>query len=258
MTIKLCVTTKITNIVLLKLIFILLCRIITTHFSTGLGYETALDFAKRGAKVILACRNPQRAEEACQKIIEETDNPNISTKIVDFSSFYSVRAFARELTQTEDRLDILVNNAGIAFADDTKSLDGHDLTMQVNYYSHFLLTHLLIELMRKSGDPSRIVNVSSIIASHCLRFHLDNLDEFRGYMKTYEHSKLCLNMFTKELAKRLETTNITAYSLHPGAIKTEIMRQTKGMVKTLFQLIVALFYKVSWSKRSTFSKFFIL
>lgn len=117
----------------------------------GIGYETALDFAKRGAKVILGCRDGKKAEQARLQIIEETDNPNIFVKIIDMSSFASVRSFARNMYETENRLDILVNNAGICFSHGEKSEDGFELVMQVNYYSHFLLTNLLISINRNSS-----------------------------------------------------------------------------------------------------------
>jgi NAD(P)-dependent dehydrogenase (short-subunit alcohol dehydrogenase family) len=110
----------------------------------GIGFYTALDFAKRGARVILACRDYKKGEAAREEIIKRTDNPNVFLKIVDMSSFESVRAFAQEINKTEDRLDILVNNAGMAIVDDEKTKDGHLMAMQVNYFSLFLLTNLLL------------------------------------------------------------------------------------------------------------------
>lgn len=111
---------------------------------TGVGYETAKEFAKRGARVILACRNKEKAEEAQKNIIKETDNTNVIVKIVDFSSLESVRAFAKDVNATEERLDILVNNAGAAGLGEHITKDGLELVMQINYFSSFLLTILLI------------------------------------------------------------------------------------------------------------------
>ena len=113
-------------------------------FFVGIGYETALDFAQRGAKVILACRNKQKAEEARKKIIDETDNDNIIVRIIDMASFDSVRAFAKQINETEDRIDILVNNAGAVELEHKRTADGRALLMQVNYLSSFLLTNLLL------------------------------------------------------------------------------------------------------------------
>lgn len=111
---------------------------------SGIGYETAMDFAKRGAKVILACRNKEKAEEAREKITAETDNPNVIVKILDLCSFESVRKFADDINRTEDNWNILVNNAGSGGYGEELTEDGHLITMQSNYYGPYLLTRLLI------------------------------------------------------------------------------------------------------------------
>lgn len=110
----------------------------------GIGYETAIEFAKRGAKVILGCRNESKAQEAVHTIKKETNNPNVYYKIVNFASIASVRAFAKDILATEDRLDILVNNAGAAILGPKLSEDGISLVLQINYLSSFLLTNLLL------------------------------------------------------------------------------------------------------------------
>lgn len=110
---------------------------------SGIGFECALEFAKRGARVILACRNTQEASKAREKIIQLTCNHNISTGILDFSSLISVRNFAENILRTEERLDILVNNAGAGIRTDEISEDGFSLQMQINYYAHVLITLLL-------------------------------------------------------------------------------------------------------------------
>ena len=121
-----------------------IAKILHSHRVIGIGYETALDFAKRGAKVILACRNISKAQEARRKIIEETHNHKIFVRVIDLASFESVRAFAEEINKTEDRLDILVNNAGAVGLEHKRTVDGRPLLMQVNYFSSFLLTNLLL------------------------------------------------------------------------------------------------------------------
>lgn len=112
--------------------------------SIGLGYFTALDFAKRGARVILACRNKERAEQALKKIIAATGNENVVYKLVDFASLESVRNFAKNINESEARLDILVNNAGIGLQNEDFTSDGIQTILEVNHVSGFLLTHLLI------------------------------------------------------------------------------------------------------------------
>lgn len=110
----------------------------------GIGYETALDFAQRGARVILACRDVKKAEDASERIKAATGNQNVVVGIVDMASFDSVRTFAKSIVDTEERLDILVNNAGALGLGDQKTVDGLDMTLQVNYFSHFHLTNSLL------------------------------------------------------------------------------------------------------------------
>nr|XP_969508.2 PREDICTED: uncharacterized protein LOC657996 [Tribolium castaneum] len=217
---------------------------IITGANTGIGFETALDFAKRGARVILACRDEKRAEDARYKVIEETGNKNVVVKLINMSSFNSVREFAKEINETEDRLDILVNNAGAGGIGDKKSKDGHVLLMQINYFSSFLLTHLLIGLLKKTKG-SRVINVSSMVAKYAKNFDVSNVDKYPGIVTVYYYSKLCNILFTKELARRLEGTEVTTYSLHPGAVKTELYRHAKNGYKLLFQFLTNIFFKTS-------------
>lgn len=122
----------------------------------GIGYTTAMGLATRGAKVILGCRNAEKAEKARAKIVQETGNQDVIVRIVDFASLKSVRNFAEEIIRTEDRLDVLVNNAGIGDSGATVSEDGLLLQMQANYFGPVLLTHLLL------GKTSKISTVKII------------------------------------------------------------------------------------------------
>ncbi|XP_063920323.1 retinol dehydrogenase 11-like [Zophobas morio] len=217
---------------------------IVTGANTGIGYDTALDFAKRGARVILACRDEGRAEEARIRIVEETGNKNIVVQLIDMSSFETVREFAKRINETEERLDILVNNAGAAGIGDKRSKDGHVLVMQINYFSAFLLTNLLFGLLKKTKG-SRVVNVSSILAKYARYFELADVDKFPGLCYIYNYSKLCNILFTIELAKRLDGTETTTYSLHPGIVKTEIFRHAKGTLKFIVNFVKNVFLKTS-------------
>lgn len=109
----------------------------------GIGYATALDFAKRGCRVILACRNVEKGTKAKDDIIKATGNTNVFLKLLDLESFDSVRSFVQDVLKSEDRLDILVNNAGGIFPSKITP-EGLEMTMVVNHYSHFLLTNLLL------------------------------------------------------------------------------------------------------------------
>ena len=165
-----------------------------------------MDFAQRGARVILACRNEEKAKDAARDIITETGSNQVVVRIVDLASFESVRAFAKLINETEERLDILVNNAGLG-GPYRVTEDGYESIFQVNYLCHFLLTLLLVEKLKKSA-PSRIVNVSSI--AHNAKGAALQLDDFKlskdkfDALVRYTQSKLAQVVFTRELSKRLE------------------------------------------------------
>ncbi|XP_044272559.1 retinol dehydrogenase 11-like [Tribolium madens] len=210
--------------------------VIVTGPTSGMGYETALDFAQRGSRVILGCLDKNEGEETKLKIINETGNMNIIVKPLDMASFDSVRTFAKDVIASEDHLNILVNNAGVAGIGDRVTNDGHLYTMQVNYFSAFLLTNLLIGLLKKT-ENSRIVNVSSLVAKYEYDLDLTKLDEYPGtYQKVYSRSKLCLLLFTIELAKKLQSTTVTTYSIHPGVVSTHLFENVHGLGKYLVAL----------------------
>lgn len=191
------------------------------------------------------------------KIIEETGNRIIVAKIIEMASFDSVRVFAQDINKNEERLDILVNNAGALALGNKKSKNGNSLVIQVNHYSPFLLTNLLLDLLKKSA-PSRIINVSSIVAKNVFLFDLDNLDEYKSDIIDYSNSKLSNIYFTQELARRLEGTGVTSYSLHPGIVRTHIFHNTAGFLKIFFALLVYLTSKVSCFLFFTKLEMFIL
>ncbi|KAB0799020.1 hypothetical protein PPYR_06900 [Photinus pyralis] len=218
---------------------------IVTGANCGIGFYTAQDLATRGARVILACRSKARAEEARRQIIQATHNQNVHVRIVDFASLKSVREFAKEINSSEERLDILVNNAGAIIFEDDITEDGLSRSMQVNHFGQFLLTVLLIDLLKKS-KPSRIVHVSSSSVSHG-QIHLDNLNYFsnsriaRLTFSNYGQSKLCNLSTTNELAKRLRGSGITVNSLDPGAVQTEITRDLNIITQKLYQYLASFF-----------------
>ncbi|CRL05417.1 CLUMA_CG017987, isoform A [Clunio marinus] len=199
--------------------------VLITGANSGIGKETARDLAKRGARVIMACRTMDTAYEARDEIIKQTGNENILVKKLDLSSQKSVRDFADEILMIEKRIDVLIHNAGYGNPfNKEKSVDGIELTMATNHYGPFLLTHLLIGLLKKS-TPCRIVIVSSgwyWLARFNLKKYLNELDGQPVYL--YYVSKIANIMFAIELAKRLQGTGITVNSLHPGVIYSGIWR----------------------------------
>ncbi|XP_010754832.2 retinol dehydrogenase 13 [Larimichthys crocea] len=198
--------------------------VLITGANTGIGKETALDMAKRGARVILACRDITRARIAADEIRQQSGNGNVVVKKLDLSSLQSVRDLAKDVQENEERLDILINNAGIMMCPKWKTEDGFEMQFGVNHLGHFLLTNCLLDLLKKSA-PSRVVIVSSL-AHEKGSIHFDdiNLDKDYRREKSYRQSKLANVLFCRELAARLEGTGVTAYSLHPGVIRTELGR----------------------------------
>jgi NAD(P)-dependent dehydrogenase (short-subunit alcohol dehydrogenase family) len=197
---------------------------VVTGANSGIGKETALGLARMGARVVLVCRNQQKGQQALADIRHETGSSQLDLLIADMSSFGSVRALAAQVRQRCPRLDVLINNAGAAVRYRTLSADGIEMTLAGNHLGPALLTFLLLDLM-KSGAPSRIVNVSSE-AHRSARLDLNDLQyERRKYnsIAAYSQSKLLVNAFTFELARRLQGSDVTANCLHPGVVATNIV-----------------------------------
>ncbi|XP_070825996.1 dehydrogenase/reductase SDR family member 13-like [Chaetodon trifascialis] len=221
--------------------------VIVTGSNTGIGKTTAIDVAKRGARVILACRSKQRGEAALKEVVRESGSNQVVFMQLDLGSLKSVRSFAETFLKSEPRLDILINNAGLFLQGRTE--DGLGMMFGVNHIGHFLLTNLLLDRL-KECEPSRVVNVSSL-AHHFGKIDFDCLNTqkalgvgttYMEVLQTYSDSKLCNVLFTHELAKRLQGTKVTCYTLHPGCIKTELTRNTPTM-QMLLKPLTAFFFK---------------
>ncbi|XP_055707577.1 retinol dehydrogenase 13-like [Phlebotomus papatasi] len=197
--------------------------VVITGSNTGIGKETALEMAKRGAKVYLACRNPQRAEDARQEIVEKSNNVNVFAAELDLASMESIRKFVEKFKSQEQRLDVLINNAGL-YCPLQRTRDGFEMQIGVNHLGHFLLTNLLLDIL-KSSAPSRIVTVSSLLHMFggIKKYDLNSEKSYSAY-SAYCQSKLANVLFTRALAKKLEGTGVTANCLHPGVVRTEFAR----------------------------------
>lgn len=216
--------------------------VIVTGANTGIGKETALDLAKRGATVYMACRDFARCEAARQDILKLSNNLNVFNRTLDLGSMESIRKFAREFIAEEKRLDVLVNNAGL-MGPRRETSDGFESLIGVNHLGHFLLTSLLLDLLKKSA-PSRVVVVSSI-AHKWGKLNKEDLQSEKSYkaFRAYCQSKLANVLFTRELSKRLAGTGVTVNSVHPGAVKTEISRDSKMGLMCCLAPIFLLFMK---------------
>ena len=199
-----------------------------TGASSGIGRATSVRLAEMGATVVMVCRNRKKGEDALRKVKEKSGRGSAELMLADLASLDSVRNLAKEYKEKHDSLHVLINNAGVARVRRSLTVDGFEATFQVNYLSHFLLTNLLLDVLKKSA-PSRIVNISSVshFGGH---IDLDDLQMKKGYgvMKAYSRSKLAQVLFTYELARRLHGAGVTANCLHPGAVATNIWRNYLG------------------------------
>ncbi len=192
-----------------------------TGANSGIGKETARGLAELGAHVIMACRNRDKGEKAQEEIILRSGNSSVDLLLADLCSLQEVTDLAQQVVERYERLHVLVNNAGMFSVGRRRTVDGFEKTFAVNYLAPFLLTNLLLDLLKKSA-PSRIVNVSSV--SHYTG-HIDFDKLVAGsWMNAYSNSKLALVLFTYELARRLNGTGVTANCLHPGTVATNIWR----------------------------------
>ncbi|HSB10758.1 MAG TPA: SDR family oxidoreductase [Blastocatellia bacterium] len=210
---------------------------IVTGASSGIGKETALGLAKLGAAVVMVSRDRARGEAALREIKQKSGNRKVELMICDLSSQNSIRRFAEEFRQRHERLDVLVNNAGVVLRRRSMTEDGIESTFAINHLGYFLVTNLLLDVL-KSSAPSRIVNVSST-AHRYGKLDISGWATGSNYsaFAAYANSKLANVLFTYELARRLEGTSVTANCLHPGAVATNLFRGLPGFLRGIIKLL---------------------
>ena len=192
-----------------------------TGANAGIGRATALELAKLGATVVIVCRNPDLGQAAVREIRAASGNQAVDMMLADLSSQAAIRQLAADFKARYSQLHVLINNAGIAPVRRSITVDGIDSTFAVNYLAPFLLTHLLLDVLKASA-PSRVVNVAC-------DFHRKATIRFDDLMSEWAYSgiaannqaKLALILFTYELARRLEGTGVTTNCLHPGPTATD-------------------------------------
>jgi NAD(P)-dependent dehydrogenase (short-subunit alcohol dehydrogenase family) len=202
--------------------------VLITGATSGVGKESALGLAKMGATVVLVGRSSEKLDRVASSISTATGNRAIDTMVCDLTSMENVRKLASDFKHRHQRLDVLVNNAGEIVGERRTTVDGFEYTLALDHLSHFLLTMLLLDLIKASA-PARIINVSS--SAHMLgRIDFEDLMGEKKYkpMKAYGQAKLANLLFTYELARRLAGTGVTANAVHPGAVRTNFGKGMKG------------------------------
>lgn len=211
--------------------------VVITGGNAGLGLETALNLAGRNAHVILACRSVERGEKAAVFVRRRTGNQNVIFMKLDLASLKSVRLFSEALHKQESCVDILINNAGVSYSSYQQTEDGFEAHMGVNHLGHFLLTNLLLDLL-KNSPSARVVNVTSSLYKNCPKFEFDRMNDNSPSRysigipgRAYSMSKLANILFTRSLAKHLEGSNVSVYVVGPGLVNTNLKRNTPALIR---------------------------
>jgi retinol dehydrogenase 12 len=202
---------------------------LVTGATSGIGLVTARELARKGARVIIVGRSPERCTQTVREIKAETAAQSVDSLVADLSSIADLRRLASQVYERCPELHVLVNNAGGIFLNRVESADGFEMTFALNHLSYFLLTNLLLPLLKRSA-PARIVNVASD-AHKGASIDFDKIHKgqpFSGW-RAYQQSKLANILFTYELARRLDGSGVTVNTLHPGFVRTNIFRQ-EGLV----------------------------
>jgi NAD(P)-dependent dehydrogenase (short-subunit alcohol dehydrogenase family) len=211
--------------------------ILITGATSGIGLEAGVALARSGARVVLAGRDPVRTAAAVNEVRKRASGAAVDSVLGDFASQASIREMAQDVLARYDRLDVLVNNAGAVNASRTVTQDGIEATFAVNHLGPFLLTNLLLALLKRSA-PARIVNVSS--DSHYRgTLDFDDLGYERGgyqILSAYSRSKLANVLFTRSLARRLNGSGVTANVLHPGTVATNIWSRAPWYARPVLAL----------------------
>ncbi|KAM7239067.1 hypothetical protein CapIbe_010587 [Capra ibex] len=218
---------------------------VVTGANSGIGKAVSQELARRGARVILACRSRERGQQALAEIQAMSKSNRLLLGEVDLSSMASIRSFAQRLLQECPEIHLLVNNAAVSGFPTTLTPEGLDLTFATNYTGPFLLTNLLQGALQRAGS-ARVVNVSSFRQSHGYidEDHLIGAGRPLTFNQNYDCSKLLLASFTGKLAQRLQGTGVTVNSVDPGVVYTKIMKHFSWSYRFLFWLL-SFFFKDS-------------
>jgi len=207
-----------------------------TGANSGIGKATAIGLAHLGATLVLVCRDQTRAEKAIAEIKKKTGNESIDLIITDLSSQKGIHDLVSEFKNRYNKLHVLINNAGVNLSKRILTEDGIETTFAVNYLAYFMLCNLLLDRLKNSA-PARIINVASSIQAKSVNFDDLNGEKHYGQLKAYAQSKLAVVLFSYEFARRIKGTGISVNCLHPGYVKTNMIRNFRNFVKYFYHLI---------------------
>lgn len=204
--------------------------VLITGATNGIGKEAARQIAQAGATVVVAGRNESKLAQVVAELKQKSGNPHIDGLLADLSQVAGMRSLATQFLARYQRLDVLLNNAGALFTERKLTVDGYERTFALNHLSYFLVTQLLLDVL-KSSAPARIVNISSGVHTSG-HIDFDDLHGAVGYapLRAYSQSKLANLLFTFEQAERLDGTDVTVNALHPGMVRSGFGRSNKGLV----------------------------
>ncbi len=210
--------------------------VVVTGGNNGIGLETAVGLTRLGAHVVITARNQAKGEAALADIKNRSESDKVELMLADFASLASIRGFAEKFKTNHDRLDVLVNNAGGINTSRSETLDGFETTFGVNHLGYFLVTNLLLDLLKASA-PARVVSVSSGAHQRAKGMDFDDLNSEQSYsgMGVYGRSKLANVLFTYELARRLEGSGVTTNCLHPGVVRSGFGQNNGGLIALVFK-----------------------
>ena len=211
--------------------------VVVTGATSGIGEVAAIELARRGARIVFIARNPLRRDTTLTRLSVANDKAKHAAYLADLSKLSEMKRVAGEIAAAEPRIDVLINNAGAVFVKRETTQDGLELTFATNHMAYFVVTNLLLSNLRATPG-ARIVSTSSD-AHKSGRLDFDDLQaekKFSG-MRAYGTSKLCNILFTRELARRLAGTGVTANCLHPGFVATGFGDNTDGLVGFAFGML---------------------
>ncbi|MBW2509701.1 MAG: SDR family oxidoreductase [Deltaproteobacteria bacterium] len=213
-------------------------NVMITGPTEGIGRATALALAERGARLHLLCRNPNKAEALRDELVSKHEEIDVELYLADLGNFDEVRQVARTFVERNEPLDVLINNAGVINTRRILLDNGQEQMFAVNHLGHFLLTSMLLDALKRA-EQGRVVVVASEAYRFCRGIRFDDLQWNTGFsaFPTYGHSKLANILFTRELAARLEGTRVTANSLHPGGVRSQLGAQNTWYAGRILALV---------------------